>query len=535
MRFRSLSSVVVGFLASTGLLLGNGVTWEALVTNLNDDVVTPILIPSDIVESSVFVGSFPLGVAITPDGTKALVSNSTGTNVAVLDLTQQPITVLYSVSAGAGASAVAITPDGSMALVADSYGNTVSVLDLTQSPIVSVSTVSVGNSPQGIAITPDGTKALVSNSYGNTVSVLELQPSVHLTETVSVGNNPWASAITPDGTRALVSNFYDGTISVLNLTQSPIASGYTVPVGNEVGGIAITPDGTKALVGSVADAKVCVLDLTQSTIGPGYFVPVGNTPESIAITPDGRRAYVTQRDDQTVSVLDLTQTPVKTIHAAIPMGKPPFGIAITPDQAPTSLFIPSVSGLTVSFDGSGSSSPIGNVEEYIWDFGDGSDPLITTSPSVSHTYVRSGEYTVTLQVVNDAGTSLDVTFTGQTVSNHGLPRALSTQTIALDPLAPVSFTGKVDLDKDDQKVLLKTRWKPSADMNTWRYEIFANSRKIAVIDANAGNYATIELHPHHFPSRISDKYRVYLDGKYSIRSVNTDGTASALTPLRVER
>jgi YVTN family beta-propeller protein len=277
------------------------------------------------------------------------------------------------------------------------------------------------------------------------------------------------------------------------------------------------------------------LDLTQSTIVSGYTVPVGNGPEFISITPDGRRAYIANNYDQTVSVLDLSQTPLTTIHTAIPIGISPFGIAITPDQAPTSLFITSVSGLTATFDGSGSSSPVGNVKEFIWNFGDESDPVTTTSPTVLHTYVRSGEYLVTLTVVNDAGTSLDVTFTGQTIINRGLPRAQSTQTITVDPLAPPSFTGKVQLDKHDQKILLKTHWKPSADVNTWRYEIFADNEKIAVIDANAGNHETIELHPHHFPSRISDKYRVFLDNKYAIRSVNTDGVVSSLTPLHVER
>jgi YVTN family beta-propeller protein len=396
--------------------------------------------------------------------------------------------------------------------------------------------VPVGSGPSGVAITPDGTKALVTNLYDGTVSVLDLNPVVQASYTIQVGNGPQCIAVTPDGSKALVTNNYDSTVSVLDLTQASIVSAYTVSVGSGPVGIAITSDGSKALVTNYRDNTVSVLALTQSTIGPGYTVSVGNSPVGIAITPDGARAYVSNFNGSTVSVLGLAKTPIETIHEAIPISDGTLvGIAITPDQAPISLFTSSVSGLTVTFDGSSSSSPVGNVKEYIWNFGDGSDPLTTTSPIVSHTYVRSGVYTVTLTVVNDAGTSLEVTFTGQTISNRGLPRAQSTQTIAVDPLAPPSFTGKVHLDKHDQKILLKTNWRPSADVNTWRYEIFANNEKIEVIDANAGNHATIELHPHHFPSRISDKYRVFLDNKYAIRSVNTDGVASSLTPLRVER
>ena len=55
----------------------------------------------------------------------------------------------------------------------------------------------------------------------------------------------------------------------------------------------------------------------------------------------------------------------------------PYGIGITPDQAPTAAFTTSVNGLTVSFDGSGSSSPVGTIATYLWDFGDGSEPVTT--------------------------------------------------------------------------------------------------------------------------------------------------------------
>lgn len=533
MRFRSLFSMLFVSLMSSGMLLGAGATWEALITSPYTSVVIPISIPSDTTGTAVSVGTFPQGVAITPDGTKALVANWDSADVTVLDITQQPLLPGYSVPAGIGANAVAITPDGSVALVANFYDNSVSVFDMTKTPIEPVATVSVGNGPNGIAITPDGTKALVGNFYDGTVSVLDIQPSVHLSYSVPVGAGAWFIAVTPDGTKALVSNAQDGTVSVLDLTQSTIGSGYTVSIGYWPTGIAITPDGSKALVAS-RENTVRVLDLTQPTIGGGYSVPVGSAPMAISVTPDGKRAYVVNSDGQTVSVLDLTQTPIIAAHDPIPLSVSGFGIATTPDQAPTSLFTASVSGLTVTFDGSGSSSPVGNVKEYIWNFGDGSDPVTTTGPAVSHSYVRSGEYSVSLTVVNDAGTSTEVTFTGQTISNHGLPRAQSTQTITLDPLAPPSFRGKVHLDKHNYKILLETYWKPSADMNTWRYEIFANSKKIAVIDANSGDHATIELHPHHFPPRISDKYRVFLDNKYSLRSVNTEGVASALTPLRLK-
>ena len=62
------------------------------------------------------------------------------------------------------------------------------------------------------------------------------------------------------------------------------------------------------------------------------------------------------------------------------------------------------SSLTMDFDGSGSRDPDGDTPlTYVWDFGDGSAPLETTVPTSSHTYGKTGKYTVTLTVKDNLG------------------------------------------------------------------------------------------------------------------------------------
>jgi PKD repeat protein len=67
---------------------------------------------------------------------------------------------------------------------------------------------------------------------------------------------------------------------------------------------------------------------------------------------------------------------------------------------PTAAFTSSVSGLTVSVDGTGSSDPDGTVASYAWDFGDGGSG---TGAKASHAYAAAGTYTAVLTVTDNSG------------------------------------------------------------------------------------------------------------------------------------
>ncbi len=63
----------------------------------------------------------------------------------------------------------------------------------------------------------------------------------------------------------------------------------------------------------------------------------------------------------------------------------------------------------VTFDAAGSRDPDGQVVEYHWDFGDG-ESRVVRDPQVTHAFRETGEYTVTLTVVDDSG-DVSVPFT----------------------------------------------------------------------------------------------------------------------------
>ncbi len=88
---------------------------------------------------------------ISSDGTVSVIATATNTVVG------SPITV------GNGPVGVAVTPDGSKVYVANAVGNTVSVIATATNTVVG-SPIPVGDDPVGVAVTPDGSKVYVANT-----------------------------------------------------------------------------------------------------------------------------------------------------------------------------------------------------------------------------------------------------------------------------------------------------------------------------------------------------------------------------------
>jgi DNA-binding beta-propeller fold protein YncE len=348
---------------------------------------------------------------------------------------------------------------------------------------------------------------------------LTAKPNPLQIHTVNVGAFPLDVAITPDGKRALViyagtGNIPTGGITVLNLTTTPMSvQTLNVPIrqGFVPNSIAITPDGKKAVI-------------TRFT---GLFSGQG-----------GQNAAPSAAQQSDVVFFDLTTDPISMISTPVFDIDTPTDIAITPDQAPTARFTFTVEGSKVTFYASSSTSPIGSIASYKWDFGDG-HKLTTTNPVVTHKYhdlpkAKSHKdydkpIMVTLTVTNTAGTSTDVTFTGRTVSNNGGPSAVCRQPLITPPSNFVAAEVKVLRDKNE--VILKTVWTESSTKGVKKYEIFAHNEKIATISAKDDLEKTIRVHVRHLPKDISDAFIQGICSKYRIRAVVGDEVVSPFVYL----
>jgi len=95
-------------------------------------------------------------------------------------------------------------------------------------------------------------------------------------------------------------------------------------------------------------------------------------------------------------------------------------LAVTPDQAPVASFLtkPQPVGAPSTFDASNSTVAYGSITSYRWSFGDGTTAT-TSGATTSHTYTRSGSFTIKVVETDSAGTTVAPAVSGTTLAVDG--------------------------------------------------------------------------------------------------------------------
>ena len=119
-------------------------------------------LPLPYVVATISVGTYAHGVAVTPDGAYAYITNEGSHTVSVIATASN--TVADTIQVGSYLHGVAIAPDGAYAYVANG-NDAVSVINTSDNTVVTNITVDSG--PHSIAVTPDSAYAYVTNSGGN--------------------------------------------------------------------------------------------------------------------------------------------------------------------------------------------------------------------------------------------------------------------------------------------------------------------------------------------------------------------------------
>jgi YVTN family beta-propeller protein len=412
---------------------GASETVSVIDVSTNTVVGAPLPLPS--------TAQNPESIAISPDGTRAYVPfffnhgfGAFGGGLAVIDTATNTVSAT-SIPLGFQIvpEGIAITPDGARAYVTESQNDTVLVVDLAAGAVTG-SPIAVGPNPEGIAITPDGSRAIVvnSNTAGNTGSLTVINTASNQANfgTIALDELPVGIAITPNGARAYVANSGPGFVSAVDTASDSVVD--TVGVqGVHTRAVAISPDGTKAFAAGRTEVGFggfsVIATATNADTVPAL---IGMNLHAVAVTPDGTRAYAVDPEAGSIFAIDTTTS---SVAATIPSAGA-VGIAVTPNQPPAAAFAatPKPAELPTAFDASATTDPDGIPVRFDWDFGDGAK-LPDGGPTPTHAYAEPGEYTVILTVTDNEGCSLNHVFTGQTALCNGGPVAQIRRTVTIPP------------------------------------------------------------------------------------------------------
>lgn len=257
-------------------------------------------------------GSGPAGVAFSPNGQRACISNYSGSTVTIVDVANDA--VLTTVAAGTNPQNAVFTPDGGTIYVVSSGDNSVLAMDAVTYAINA--TIPVGPFPIGAAITPDGSTLYVANSaFGETTVCVISTATNTVTDTITVGDTPTDIRISPDGSLAYVSNNISNTVSVISTATNTVTA--TIPVGAGPSNMAMLPDVSELYVSHGGDTFIAVVNtatnaVVDSIIDVQYAL-------GLALTPDGSTLYALTPFFGAAAV---ASTATRNVDTTIPMAFP---------------------------------------------------------------------------------------------------------------------------------------------------------------------------------------------------------------------
>jgi YVTN family beta-propeller protein len=316
-----------------------------LVANQGTGSVALVDLQARKVVAEIPTGDRPAGVAWSNDGKKAVVTHWFGYDLAIIDVTENDLTLNGRVQVGPEPRGVAISHDGDLAYVAVGVSNELVRVDLKTKLVTG--RIEVGREPRGVAISPDGKRLAVGNSRGESIAFIDRE-SFKVERTASAGGaNLRQVVFSPDGMFAYVPNMQNRgmattsnnidlgwvlgqRLSRLKVTgTAPVEVLSLDPAGKAVGdvhGLAISPDGNNIAISAGGTHELLLLRTNLSPlpwrdkVGRDLIaqdllkdksrfrrVTVGGRPLELAFAPDGNTIYAVNYFANSIQKIDFAK------------------------------------------------------------------------------------------------------------------------------------------------------------------------------------------------------------------------------------
>lgn len=290
-------------------------------------------------------GDFPLGGALSPDGSLFAIANAgyAPNALNILDLAaEKPVAALPLERCWSG---IAWSPDSKRIYVAGGVLNVVN--DIYVFDRQSDGSWKRGEGfklkaaePQqrciaGLALSPDGSTLYAANNSDNHLYFL----STFSGETIgrlAVGDHPGACRLSPDGSTLFVANWGGAevaAIDVSNAARPTVRARYQTPehpndlllAGNRLF-VSCGNEDSVAVIDTRSGARTEVIKVSLTP-----RAPLGSTPNAMAMAPNGRTLYVANADNNCIAIVDVATPGRSRVRGFIPTGWYPTAVAAMPD------------------------------------------------------------------------------------------------------------------------------------------------------------------------------------------------------------
>lgn len=275
--------------------------------------------------ATIEVGTQPFAAALTPDGSRLLVTNRFDADVSVIDTVSSR--ELTTIPVGIGPVDIVMSPDGQSSYVANGWANTMSVIDNRTLKVAQ--TFTFPKSPYRLAMSPDGERIFASVAQSDSIVAIDTQSGV-VTDSISLGAGIRDIALSPDGTRAYAPAdpcpgypcSLPGKVYVIDTTQMTLLR--TIDVVTSPGDAIVAPDDSKWYLTHLNGVDV------YSSASNSYIATIRGVrwTGAVAFSPDGKVLYVTQYFLKSMVAID---TATEAVFAKIALPPRPQALVTNPD------------------------------------------------------------------------------------------------------------------------------------------------------------------------------------------------------------
>ncbi|MDB4941517.1 MAG: cell surface protein [Labilithrix sp.] len=269
-------------------------------------------------------GSMPKGVSLSPDGTRAYVTNfgqSNGKNIEIIDAVS--LAPLGTIDLPGNVVESVLSPDGATIYASNFLRNSVQLIDVRSKRVTRE--IATGAHPKILVLSPDGTQLFAANWSGDSVTQIDIATG-KVVRTLPAGKNPRGMVMTRGGT-LYVANFNGASVDVFR--GQDLAEHHRFEVCPIPRHLTLTVDEKLLLVSCYHDSMLHAVDLATEKVV--HALHVGSSPKTIEVSRDGKWIWSADygKETNSVTVVDAADWTARVY--AVPGLDHASGLTLYPD------------------------------------------------------------------------------------------------------------------------------------------------------------------------------------------------------------